>query len=237
MAYIDELLGRSEHVLYVARQHVILLASLIFAKVILIGVVIAAGVISYEAFSTNTKKLMGLTTASELILLCGSLISLILLLSIFNDFLRWNAEQYIITDRRVIQVRGVFSKTVIDSSLDRIHNIAMSQSWLGRIFHYGTIDIETAADDDAGAMHQVSHPMEFKRAILEAKHNADRGYGYLEDPQQTADSNSSMPLEFYPHNGQSDIQRTLEDLASLRDRGILSTDEFEAKKREILSRI
>jgi uncharacterized membrane protein YdbT with pleckstrin-like domain len=236
MAYIDELLGRSEHILYVARQHLILLVSLIFAKVILIGVVIAAGVMSYKAFGANTQKLMGIVTANELILLCGSLISLILLLSIFNDFLRWNAEQYIVTDRRIIQVRGVFSKAVIDSSLDHIHNISMSQSWAGRLFHYGTIDIETAADDDAATMYHVNRPMEFKHAILEAKHNADRGYGYLEEVQEETDESAKV-LPARLQNGQSDIQRTLEDLASLRDRGILSTDEFEAKKREILSRI
>lgn len=40
-----------------------------------------------------------------------------------------------------------------------------------------------------------------------------------------------------PVGGVIDIQRTLEELARLRDRGILSPEEFEAKKRDLLSRI
>jgi hypothetical protein len=60
---------------------------------------------------------------------------------------------------------------------------------------------------------------------MDAKHNLERGYGFLEHA--------------YPHSSESagDIQRTIEDLADLRDRGILSSDEFEAKKQELLRRI
>jgi hypothetical protein len=38
-------------------------------------------------------------------------------------------------------------------------------------------------------------------------------------------------------SGQGDIQQTLQKLADLRDQGLLSQAEFEAKKRELLSRI
>ena len=34
-----------------------------------------------------------------------------------------------------------------------------------------------------------------------------------------------------------ELERTLQKLADLRDQGLLSVDEFEAKKRELLSRI
>jgi hypothetical protein len=41
----------------------------------------------------------------------------------------------------------------------------------------------------------------------------------------------------YEQQPRSDVESMLEQLASLRDRGILSEAEFEAKKREVLSRI
>jgi hypothetical protein len=77
-------------------------------------------------------------------------------------------------------------------------------------------------------MDRIEAPMAFKKAMLEAKHNHERGYGYLEPAYQPSRATPNAP---------ADIQRTLEELAALRDRGILSSDEFEAKKRELLSRI
>jgi membrane protein YdbS with pleckstrin-like domain len=235
MASIDELLGQSEYILHIARRHFLLFVSLLLAKTVLIGVVITAGWMSYRAFSQNTEQLLGLVTASELIFLCGGLISLILLGSMVNDYLRWRSEQYILTDQRIIQVTGVFNKTVQDSSLDAITNISRSQGWIGRLVGYGTIDLKTASEEGNLRLEHVRNPRGVQQVMLEAKHNADRGYGYLD--AQVLFHLASSSSEHQVVNGQSEAHRTLEELASLRDRGILSMDEFESKKREILSRI
>jgi hypothetical protein len=67
--------------------------------------------------------------------------------------------------------------------------------------------------------------------MLEAKYNYDRGYGYLDDtPMNTSSLEQPLQAEF-------ELQRTLEQLSSLRDRGILSTEEYEAKRSELLSRL
>jgi hypothetical protein len=96
---------------------------------------------------------------------------------------------------------------------------------------FGTIEIVTAADEVTSSIDSVSAPLEFKRAMMDARYNYERGYGYL-DAQYAAQNSQeqSFPAEF-------EIHRTLEELARLRDRGILSPEEFEAKKRELLSRI
>lgn len=229
MAYIDSLLGRGEQILYVARQHIFVLVTNILTELALIALLVAAGVASNMAFDTSSA-MIGSVTASNLILLICVAISVVVLLSGFADYLRWNSEQYIVTDRRVIQVRGIFNKRVIDSSLEKINDVEMRQSVFGRMLNFGTIEILTAAGEEgANLMDRIEAPMEFKRAMLEAKHNHERGYGYLDPGYPPArGAVSSAPAE---------IQRTLEELAALRDRGILSIDEFEAKKRELLSRI
>ncbi len=232
MAYIDELLGRGEQILYVARQHLFVLVSHILTELMLIAILVAAGVASNMAFRNNGTLVIGTLTASDLILLICTVISVIVLISGFVDYLRWNNEEYIITDRRVIQIRGIFTKSVIDSSLEKINDVALRQSLLGRMFNFGTIEILTASGDEGvNVMDRIGSPLDFKRAMLEAKHNYDRGYGYL--PAQS----SSYAPSVQPAQTHGEIQRTLEELAALRDRGILSTDEFEAKKRELLSRI
>jgi uncharacterized membrane protein YdbT with pleckstrin-like domain len=230
MAYVDQLLGRGEQILYIARQHLFVLIANILAELALIAVLVSAGVASNWAFSTNTTPLIGSLTASSLILLLCVMISVIVLISGFIDYLRWTTEQYIVTDRRVIQIRGILSKRVIDSSLDKINDVELRQTLIGRMMNFGTVEILTASDEGINTMDRIEGPLDFKKAMLEAKHNHERGYGYL-DPQ------SYQGQAPRPSMSAGDIQRTLEELATLRERGILSTDEFEAKKRELLSRI
>lgn len=228
MAYVDELLGRGESILYIARQHIFVLISRIFTELVLIGLLVAAGVVANAAF-TNTTVTIGPLQPGQLILLITLVISAGLLISGLIDYLRWNNEQYIITDRRVIQVRGVLNKEVIDSSLEKINDVELSQSWLGRIFDYGTIEVLTASESGVNAMDRIGHPLDFKRAMLEAKHQHDRGYGYFDPQPDGADPVHATATV--------DIERTIAELAALRDRGILSSDEFETKKRELLDRI
>ncbi|KPV50857.1 hypothetical protein SE17_24495 [Kouleothrix aurantiaca] len=227
MAYIDELLARDEKVLYDGRQHTFVLIGNILTEMILIGVLIAAGVAAQAAFATQIA--LGMPVGRLILLACG-LISLFVLVSAFFDYLRWNNEQYIVTDQRVIQIRGVLNKEVIDSSLDKINDVELRQSWLARMFDYGTIEILTASDVGINQMRRIAHPLEFKRAMLEAKHHFNRGFGYF-DPGMVAYSQPAPP------NTPPDIQQTLQKLADLRDQGLLSVDEFEAKKRDLLSRI
>lgn len=243
MAYVDELLGRGEQIFYEARQHIIVLISHILTGLALIALLVTAGVVSNRAFSNTTNLLIAGMKASDLLLFGTFIISVIVLISIFSTFLRWNAEHYIITDRRVIQIHGVLSKTVIDSSLGKINDVSLSQSVIGRMFDFGTIEILTAAEEGFNSMEGVAAPLAFKRAMLEAKYNYDRGYGYLE-PRPYAQRGAQPARQSNHHDSnahsvpaQLDLHRTLEELARLRDRGILSADEFEAKKRELLNRI
>jgi membrane protein YdbS with pleckstrin-like domain len=227
MAYIDELLGRGEQILYIGRQHVFVLISNILAELGLIAILIAAGVWSQNAFSGREY---GAMQVGQLVLLGCGVISFLVLLSAFFDYIRWNNEEYVVTDHRVIQVRGILNKKVVDSSLEKINDVELHQSWLGRIFDFGDIEILTAADTGVGGMRKIARPLDFKRAMLEAKQEQIRGYrGYLE-PSVEAYIPSNAPA-------QDDIERTLRKLVDLRDQGLLSQAEFEAKKRELLSRI
>ncbi|MEI6775432.1 MAG: PH domain-containing protein [Chloroflexales bacterium] len=231
MSYVDQLLGRDEQILYVARQHLFVLIVSILAELGQIALLVAAGVISNNAFSRGkATPVIGNFTASNLILLVCVIISVIVMISGFIDYLRWNTEQYIVTDRRVIQVRGILNKQVIDSSLEKINDVELRQTLFGRMMNFGTVEILTASDEGVNTMDRIEGPLDFKKAMLDAKHNHERGYGYL-------DSQGYQGQAPRPAMSSGDIQRTLEELATLRERGILSSDEFEAKKRELLSRI
>ncbi|GAB4168714.1 MAG: PH domain-containing protein [Roseiflexaceae bacterium] len=228
MAYIDELLARGERIRFVGRQHTFVLVSNILTELFLIAVLIAAGVVSQTAFA---ERVVAGQPAGTLVMLFCAGISALILLSAFLDYMRWNNEQYVVTDQRVIQIRGIFNKRVSDSSLEKINDIVLNQSWIGRIFDFGDIEIITGSDIGANYMRQIAQPLDFKKAMMEAKQHYGRGFGYL-DPQSVA-----AYVTPQPQRGARNPEEALQSLAELRDLGLLSDAEFEQKKRELLNRI
>jgi uncharacterized membrane protein YdbT with pleckstrin-like domain len=231
MSYIEDLLGRDERIVYVARQHMFVLVSNVLTELLLIAILISAGVASQAAF--HNQLIAGMPVGQLVLLICG-VISVGIVISAFFDFLRWNNEEFVITDQRVIQLRGILSKRSTDSSLEKINDLELRQSWLGRIFDFGDIQVLTASDIGANTMRWVAHPLDFKRALREAQQHYQRGFGYIDPSVEAYVQTAAPPVE---RRRQPDIEQTLQTLASLRDQGILSEAEFETKKRELLSRL
>jgi hypothetical protein len=92
-------------------------------------------------------------------------------------FLSWRVNVYVLTNRRVIESTGVLSKRVADSSLEKLTDIVLKQSILGRMLDYGDIIVLTAA---AGAgissLRQIRRPAEFKTQMLNAKEALEREF-------------------------------------------------------------
>jgi uncharacterized membrane protein YdbT with pleckstrin-like domain len=149
----------------------------------------------------------------------GLILILVPLVGILNDVLVWRNKAYIVTNRRVIQIAGVLNKDVVDSSLEKVNDIKMSQSFLGRIFGFGDVEILTASEMPANMFHQIAEPVEFKTAMLNAKERL----GFEE-------------LGIAAH-AVEDIPSMIEKLDSLRKRGILSEAEFQQKKAELLAKM
>ena len=213
MSYLDDLLANGEVVLFSSRQHWFVLFARLLAELLFLAILGVTAFLSARYLQPN----------GQYVLWVAGGVAIIVLLSGLHDVLRWSNEQYIVTDRRVIQLEGVLSKNTLDSSLEKINDVQLQQSLFGRMFDYGTIEILTASEEAVNRMHAIARPIEFKRAMQEAKGRYD---GYLDHGPARA---------YQP--GATDVQGVLEQLASLRDRGILSDAEFEAKKRDLLSRI
>jgi uncharacterized membrane protein YdbT with pleckstrin-like domain len=130
-------------------------------------------------------------------------------------------REYIVTDRRVVKQDGVFSITSFDASLDKINNVFHQQTLLGRIFKYGDVGLETASEQGVTLFQFIPDPVKFKNCIV----------GQRE--RRTAQAAGS----YIPVSPRADIPRLLEQLASLRDRNIISAQEFEDKKRALLDQL
>ncbi|OGO66767.1 MAG: hypothetical protein A2029_03205 [Chloroflexi bacterium RBG_19FT_COMBO_47_9] len=121
-----------------------------------------------------------------------------------------------------MQISGIFNKSVIDSSLDKVNDIKMDQSAMGRMFGYGDIEILTASELGVNLFKKIDNPVKFKSALINAKE-------YLEH----APTPEAMPAT----DIKTDIPVMISKLADLRTQGVLTEDEFQQKKSELLSKL
>jgi hypothetical protein len=156
---------------------------------------------------------------------------------IFSD---WLNERYIITNRRVMEISGIINKHVRDSALEKVNDVELTQSVIGRILGYGTVQIITGSDIGVNMFRRISNPVRFKREMLNAKE------GLYETPHPKEEED--VPLEPEAGEGErdaagkappsgGDIPDLIADLAELRQKGIISEEEFQAKKKDLLDRL
>ena len=204
--YLEGLLGESEQILFETHQHWFVLFGKIFLEILLI-VLLVAGSLTAAAFYPSA--------------IYGLILVVVPLFGMLNDIMVWRNKAYIVTNRRVIQISGVFNKDVVDSSLEKVNDVKMSQSFFGRMFGYGDIEILTASELGVNLFHEIANPVEFKTAMLNAKEKM----GF--------DEMGAMMHAAAP----SDIPSMIEKLDLLRKRGILSEQEFQQKKAELLAKM
>ena len=103
----------------------------------------------------------------------GYLLLLFPMVSMTKDILTWFSRKFVVTNRRVIQLWGIFNKNLVDSSLEKVNDVRLSQPLIGRILGYGTIEILTASEMAANRFAQIKDPTGFKTAMLNAKEALD----------------------------------------------------------------
>ncbi|MGW1339956.1 PH domain-containing protein [Kribbella sp. NPDC002412] len=74
-------------------------------------------------------------------------IVLILLMHAFWQFLTHHRDRFVVTNMRVMRIRGVFSQTVATTPIARVLDITLQKPIVGRIFGYGHFVFESAAQD------------------------------------------------------------------------------------------
>ncbi len=81
----------------------------------------------------------------------------------------WKFDLWAVTNNRVIDESGVFSINSKESPIDKINNVSYHQSILGRIFNYGNVVIQTAAEMGETSYTNLSNPSKLKEALSNAQ--------------------------------------------------------------------
>jgi len=61
--------------------------------------------------------------------------------------LRWRTTHFVLTTRRVLVREGILSRSGIDIPINRINTVQFRHSLIGRILGFGTLIIESAAEE------------------------------------------------------------------------------------------
>jgi hypothetical protein len=102
-----------------------------------------------------------------------------------------------------------------------VNDVQLSQSVLGRLLNYGDVEILTASELGTNLFQRIADPIKFKTAMLNEKEKL----GFGEVPTGTAGP------------GGPDIPTLIASLTALRSQGLITEDEFQKKKAEILARM
>jgi len=236
MAYADSLLAEGEHVVYRTKQHPL---GRLFAStwgIVLAGIGLALLIVLvFFGISGGLRDLLGWAT----------LICLLVGLALIGwNYLAWYQEDYLITSRRVMKVGGILNKKSMDSSLEKINDAILEQSLFGRIFDWGNLRILTAAEEIADDFHMLHHAPEFKKVMITTKNDLEEGGDirrtrYVDAPAAApAPAPQPVPAPVAPPPPPPpSAEEKLRSLAKLRDDGLITPEDYEAKKADLLEQL
>ena len=139
-------------------------------------------------------------------------------------YAKWSNTNFVVTTDRVIHRVGVISKHGIEIPLERINTVFFNQSMFERILGAGDLGIESAGERGSETFEDVRKPAIVQNEIYrQMEANSRRGYG---GPQ--AAPTQPQPLS---------VPEQIEKLDELRKRGVISEQEFAAKKADLLNRM
>ena len=265
MSYVQNHLSRNEEIVYRSRQHwfAVIARSWIWIVVAIVALALTLWINSNPPVFGN-DGFDGILTVIVFAALLGAVA--------YIGFVLWDwkNQEWIITTQRVIRAEGVLNKSVSDSNLEKINDARLDQSFFGRIFGFGTLDILTAAEEAGGTnvadFPMIAEPVAFKKAMFDQKQVMERPdlapprYQRAAAPpameraepmppragsDQVAVAQSEAPPAAVPAAGPPAAPRSsadelgsaLESLAGLRDKGLITPEEYEAKKRDLLERM
>ena len=145
------------------------------------------------------------------------------------QYMNWTFTHFVVTSSRVIFRTGVLAKHGVEIPMDRIANINFNQSMWERVIGAGDLEIESAGRDGQSTFNDVWHPDAVQQEVYRqmeqhAQTRASYAAGATAAPSPSASASASVPEQ-------------IQQLADLRDRGVITAAEFEAKKAQLLERM
>lgn len=155
-----------EELVFFLRRHPITLLSLFIGYVLVI--ILPFGIWSY--LLEFQPQLLASEVSRTIILLGGSAFFLFAWLFLFQAFLDYYLDTWIVTTKRILNIEqtGLFGRTVSELRLYRIQDVTATVNGMAAtFFNYGEVEIQTAAEHTHFLFEQVGNPNQIAKVILE----------------------------------------------------------------------
>jgi len=140
-----------------------------------------------------------------------------------------NSNIWVVTNLRVIDEYGVFSNNSKETPLDKINNVSYRQPLLGRIFNFGHIQIQSAAESGATVHTMVERPKLLKDTITQYQET------YKQEQIKEQARSLANAVSEQKNSKTIDISEELIKLHYLKEKGIITEEDFQKRKEKILN--
>ncbi len=208
MGYAEKNLAPGETILFRAHYH-----WLIYRTGLLLLLLSAAlGAAAFYAHRINPES--GVARPTSILALVFLLLAAAVLLM---RRIRVAADVFVVTNHRVIRKVGLLAREIQQAPLDKIQDITIEQGLLARLFDYGTVILETAAENGSLVFPLIAQPESFRNQLW--------GQG----PR----SGAPAPLAAAP----ASARERLAELEKLRQSGLVTEAEYSARRKAIVESI
>lgn len=148
----------------------------------------------------------------------------------------WKVNIWVVTNFRVIDETGLLSHYAKESPLEKINNVSYDQSVWGRLFNFGHVEIQTAAEVGATDYFNVQHPKRLKDTITTAQ-SEHQTWQYGNQAAQMAaalDARTGSGAATQKANAPQ-VAAELEKLFELKMKGAITEEEYLRAKDRLLN--
>jgi len=156
----------NERTVFFLRRHWLTILPLIIGFAIAIVLPFAV----YAAILYRTPGFFDDASRFTLFVLAASMFFLYAWLFLFQNFIDWYLDIWIVTDRRIINIEqhGLFGRTVSELMLYNVQDVTSQiKGFVRTVLDYGDIEIQTASERVRFTFDNVAHPNHVAKRILE----------------------------------------------------------------------
>jgi uncharacterized membrane protein YdbT with pleckstrin-like domain len=153
-------------------------------------------------------------------------------------FVAWATSYFVVTSDRVIHREGWIAKRSMEIPLEAINDVRFHQGVFERMIGAGDLIISSASEFGREVFGDIRNPELVQRTIYQQgelnKDRMYRGVGRDSAPAVPAPPVTSGGTTPAVPPASASTTGELERLAELRNKGVLTEDEFQSQKRKIL---
>jgi uncharacterized membrane protein YdbT with pleckstrin-like domain len=149
MSYVERVLQPGEQVRHISSIHWI-----VYWPGVVVALVAAA---AYWFGETRWLPTAWLYTAYAL-----ALVALVLLV---REWYQWWITEIAVTNRRVIYKKGLIRLHTNEMNMDKVESVQVGQSFLGRMFDFGTVKI-LGTGEGIEALRTIASPIKLRNSIV-----------------------------------------------------------------------